>query len=85
MTADLPNIAANTPIKRTNQLTFLYKSNIYEFGDHKPHSSLKLRAHVLGIPSPKEDIDGSMVRQVNEHDNYLDHIILFYEKGVTNG
>ena len=83
MTADLPNIAANTPIKRTNQLTFLYKSNIYEFGDHKPHSSLKLRAHVLGIPSPKEDIDGSMIRDVYYEENDLDRIVKYCERDVV--
>ena len=33
-------------------------------------------ANILGIPSPKEDIDGSMVRQVYYEEKDLDRIIL---------
>ena len=39
-------------------------------------------AHVLGILSPKEDIDGSMVRQVYYEDNDLDRIIKYCERDV---
>lgn len=39
-------------------------------------------AHVLGIPSPKEDIDGSMVRQVFYEDKDLDRIIKYCEQDV---
>ncbi|MBT8281709.1 MAG: hypothetical protein KJO16_09035 [Muriicola sp.] len=39
-------------------------------------------AHVLGIPSPKEDIDGSMVREVFYKDKDLDRIILYCERDV---
>ena len=39
-------------------------------------------AHVLGIPSPKEDIDGSMVRQVYYEDQDLDRIIKYCEQDV---
>jgi predicted methyltransferase len=39
-------------------------------------------AHVLGIPSPKEDIDGSMVRQVYYEDQDLDRIIKYCELDV---
>ena len=37
--------------------TFQY----WRFGDYKNYTSLKLLAKVLGIPSSKDDIDGSMV------------------------
>lgn len=37
--------------------TFQY----WRFGDYKNYTSLKLLAAALGIPSPKDDIDGSMV------------------------
>jgi len=37
--------------------TFQY----WRFGDYKNYTSLKLLAVALGIPSPKDDIDGSMV------------------------
>ena len=39
-------------------------------------------AHVLGIPSPKEDIDGSMVRQVYYEDQDLERIIKYCEQDV---
>ena len=39
-------------------------------------------AHVLGIPSPKEDIDGSMVRQVYYEDKDLDRIVKYCEQDV---
>ena len=35
-----------------------------KFGDFKNYTSLALLAEVLGIPSPKDDIDGSMVGKV---------------------
>jgi len=37
-------------------------------------------AHVLGIPSPKDDIDGSEVRDVYYKDENIDRIIQYCEK-----
>lgn len=37
---------------------------MWKFGDYKHYTSLALLAEILGIPSPKEDIDGSMVGDV---------------------
>ena len=37
-------------------------------------------AHVLGIPSPKDDIDGSDVRDVYYEENDIDRIIIYCEK-----
>ena len=39
-------------------------------------------AHVLGIPSPKEDIDGSMVRVVYYEENNLNRIVTYCELDV---
>jgi len=39
-------------------------------------------ANILGIPSPKEDIDGSMVRQVYYEEKDLDRIIDYCERDV---
>ena len=39
-------------------------------------------AHVLGIPSPKEDIDGSMVLPVYYEDKDLERIIKYCEQDV---
>ncbi len=37
---------------------------LWRFGDHKHYTSLDLLAEILGIPSPKADMDGSMVGTV---------------------
>ncbi|MCC6186148.1 MAG: ribonuclease H-like domain-containing protein [Chitinophagaceae bacterium] len=37
---------------------------LWKFGDYKNYTSLTLLAEILGIPSPKDDIDGSMVGKV---------------------
>lgn len=37
---------------------------LWKFGDYKNYTSLALLAEVFGIPSPKDDIDGSMVADV---------------------
>ena len=38
---------------------------------------------MLGIPSPKEDIDGSMVRDVYYEDQDLDRIVKYCERDVV--
>jgi predicted methyltransferase len=40
-------------------------------------------ANVLGIPSPKEDIDGSMVRDVYYEENDLERIVQYCERDVV--
>lgn len=44
--------------------------HLWRFGDYKNYTSLRLLAYALDIPSPKEDMDGSMVADVfyNEKD-----------------
>ena len=37
-------------------------------------------AHVLGIPSPKDDIDGSEVRNVYYEEKDIDRIVTYCEK-----
>ena len=39
-------------------------------------------AHVLGIPSPKDDIDGSQIAYVYYEEKQLDRIISYCEKDV---
>ncbi len=40
-------------------------------------------AHVLGIPSPKKDIDGSMVGEVYYQENDLERIVQYCERDVV--
>lgn len=47
---------------------------LWKFGDYKNYTSLALLAEILGIPSPKDDIDGSMVADVFYNENNLERI-----------
>ncbi|MFT5892995.1 MAG: hypothetical protein ACI9Y7_003114 [Dokdonia sp.] len=57
--------------------------DLWKFGDYKHYTSLKLLTHILGIPSPKDDIDGSEVRNVYYEDNDIDRIIIYCEKDTV--
>lgn len=57
--------------------------HLWRFGDFKHYTSLKLMAHVLGIPSPKDDIDGSQVASVFYQEKNLERIITYCEKDVV--
>lgn len=50
--------------KKPWEVNHLDTLELWRFGDHKHYTSLALLAEVLGIPSPKDDIDGSMVGDV---------------------
>lgn len=68
--------------KKPWEVPHLDTMELWKFGDYKHYTSLKLMANILGIPSPKEDIDGSMVRQVYYEEKDLDRIILYCERDV---
>ncbi len=55
---------------------------MWKFGDYKHYTSLNLLTHLFGIPSPKDDIDGSNVGQVFWEEKDLDRIALYCEKDV---
>lgn len=69
--------------KKPWEVPHLDTLELWKFGDYKHYTSLKLLAHVLGIPSPKEDIDGSMVKDVFYEENGLDRIITYCELDVV--
>lgn len=53
---------------------------MWKFGDYKNYTSLDLLCAVFNIPTPKDDIDGSMVAQVYYQEGDLDRIIRYCEK-----
>lgn len=57
--------------------------HLWRFGDYKHYTSLKLLAAVLGIPSPKDDIDGSQVGNVYWKEKDLQRIAVYCEKDVA--
>ncbi|MCO6494101.1 MAG: 3'-5' exonuclease [Bacteroidetes bacterium] len=56
---------------------------LWKFGDFKAYTSLNVLAAVLDIPSPKDDIDGSMVGKVYWEDNDLQRIVTYCKKDVA--
>jgi predicted PolB exonuclease-like 3'-5' exonuclease len=56
--------------------------DLWKFGDYKHFTSLKLLTKVLGVPSPKDDIDGSEVARVFYEEKDIDRIITYCEKDV---
>ena len=59
--------------------TFQY----WRFGDYKHYTSLKLLAAALNVPSPKDDIDGSMVGDVYWKEDNLARIATYCQKDVV--
>jgi uncharacterized protein YprB with RNaseH-like and TPR domain len=55
----------------------------WKFGDYKNYTSLKLLAKVLGVSSPKDDIDGSQVNGVYWKEKDLDRIVIYCQKDVV--
>ena len=56
---------------------------LWKFGDYKSFTSLNLLAHVLGVPTPKDDIDGSMVWEVYWKEKNLERIVTYCQKDVV--
>lgn len=69
--------------KKPWEIPHLDTMELWKFGDYKHYTSLKLLANILGIPSPKQDLDGSMVRGVYYEDNDLDRIVSYCELDVV--
>jgi len=66
--------------KKPWEVPHLDTLELWKFGDYKTYTSLKLLTNVLGIPSPKDDIDGSEVCKVFYEDNDIDRIVTYCEK-----
>lgn len=66
--------------KKPWEIPHLDTMEMWKFGDYKHYTSLKLLAHILGIPSPKDDIDGSEVRNVFYNEGDIDRIATYCEK-----
>lgn len=69
--------------KKPWEVPHLDTLELWKFGDYKTYTSLKLMAHVLEIPSPKDDIDGSEVRGVYYEEKDIDRIVIYCEKDTV--
>ena len=68
--------------KKPWEISFIDTMELWRFGDYKNYTSLKMLAHVFGIPSPKDDIDGSQVANVYWQEKDLPRIARYCEKDV---
>lgn len=68
--------------KKPWEIPHLDTMELWKFGDYKSFVSLELLAHVFGIPTPKDDIDGLMVAEVYYKEKDLFRIIQYCEKDV---
>ncbi|HYJ38463.1 MAG TPA: 3'-5' exonuclease [Chitinophagaceae bacterium] len=68
--------------KRPWEIPHLDTMELWKFGDFKNFTSLNLLARTLGIPTPKDDIDGSMVGDVYWKEKDLSRIITYCQKDV---
>lgn len=66
--------------KKPWEVSHLDTLELWKFGDYKHYTSLRLLTNILGIPSPKDDIDGSDVARVYYEEKDLDKIIKYCEK-----
>ncbi len=73
------NLSGKKPWEVTHHDTL----EMWKFGDYKHFTSLALLAEILGIPSPKDDMDGSMVGQVYWQDKDLQRIIKYCMQDVV--
>lgn len=68
--------------KKPWEVPHLDTLELWKFGDYKHYTSLKLLCNVLGIPSPKEDIEGSQVCKVFYEEGDLERIVSYCERDV---
>jgi 3'-5' exonuclease len=72
----------NTAGKKPWEVAHLDTMELWKFGDFKNYTSLNLLAHALAVPTPKDDIDGSMVSDVYYKEKNLNRIVTYCQKDV---
>jgi uncharacterized protein YprB with RNaseH-like and TPR domain len=77
----IPEILDNAG-KKPWEVKLLDTMDLWKFGDYKNYTSLDLLTTILGIPSPKDDIDGSMVAGIYYKEKDLPRIVRYCEKDV---
>ncbi|CAM1360386.1 3'-5' exonuclease [Tenacibaculum xiamenense] len=69
--------------KKPWEISHLDTMDLWKFGDYKHYTSLKLLTHVLGVPSPKEDIDGSEVADIFYKEKNIQRIVDYCERDTV--
>ena len=68
--------------KKPWEIPHLDTMELWKFGDYKSYVSLELLANVFRLPTPKDDIDGSMVASMYWIEKDLFRIVQYCEKDV---
>jgi hypothetical protein len=77
----IPDLLDNAG-KKPWEIKLLDTMELWKFGDYKNYTSLELLTSVLGIPTPKDDIDGSMVAGIYYNEKDIERIVRYCEKDV---
>lgn len=73
----------NNMDKKPWEINLLDTMELWKLGDFKHYVSLNTLTNIFGIPSPKDDIDGSQVANVYYKEKDLDRIAKYCEKDVV--
>lgn len=68
--------------KKPWEISHLDTMELWKFGDYKNYTSLELLSAIFNIPTPKDDIDGSMVGEVYWKEKDLPRIVKYCQKDV---
>jgi len=68
--------------KKPWEINLLDTMELWKFGDYKNYTSLELLTHLMGISTPKDDIDGSKVADIYYVENNIERIVRYCEKDV---
>jgi 3'-5' exonuclease len=77
----IPEILDNAG-KKPWDIKLLDTMDLWKFGDYKNYTSLDLLTTILNIPTPKDDIDGSMVAGIYYIEDDINRIVYYCEKDV---
>jgi len=69
--------------KKPWEISFIDTLELWKFGDYKNYTSLKLLTAIFGIPTPKDDIDGSQVAGVYYKEKDIERIAVYCQKDVV--
>lgn len=78
---NLPSLLDNAG-KKPWEVRLLDTMELWKFGEYKHFTSLDLLTTIFGIPTPKDDIDGSQVAEVFYQQDDLERITRYCEKDV---
>lgn len=69
--------------KKPWEVAHIDTMELWKFGDRKSFTSLALLAEILQVPTPKDEMDGSMVHEVYQTEGGLEQITEYCQKDVV--